>query len=50
MDGLRLAVVHLVRRHQSDADVMVILVIPGEETAAEGPGILDAAEALGDCD
>jgi hypothetical protein len=27
MDGLSLAVVHLIRRHQSDADVMVILVI-----------------------
>jgi hypothetical protein len=26
----------------------MIPVIPGEETAAEGPGILDAAEALGE--
>lgn len=41
-------VMHLVGRHQSDADVMVILVIPSEEAAAEGPGILDAAEALGE--
>jgi hypothetical protein len=26
----------------------VILVVPGEEAAAEGPGILDAAEAPGE--
>ena len=48
MDDLGLTVMHLVGRHQSDADVMVLLVVPGEEAAAEGPGILDAAEALGE--
>ena len=48
MDDVGLAVMHPVGRHQSDAYVMVILVIPGEEAAAEGPGILDAAEALGE--
>ena len=47
MDRPGLAVMHLVRGHQADADVMVLLVIPGEEAAAEGPGILDATEALG---
>ena len=48
MNGVGLAVMHLVGGHQADADVMVILVIPGEEAAAEGPGILDAAEAPGE--
>src|SRR4051795_8597635 len=47
MNELSLAVMHLVRGHQSDANVMVILVVPGEEAAAKGSGILDAAEALG---
>ena len=48
MDDLGLAVMHLVGRHRPDADVMVILVVPGEEAAAEGPGIFDAAEAPGE--
>jgi hypothetical protein len=39
---------HLVWGHQSNADVMVILIVPGEEAAAEGPGILDTAEAPGE--
>jgi len=46
MDGVGLAVMHLVRGHQADADVMVILVVPGAEAAAEGPGVLDAAETF----
>ena len=46
MDGVGLAVMHLVRGHQADAEVMVILVVPGEEAAAEAPGILDAAETF----
>ena len=48
MDGVGLAVMHLVRGHQADTDVMVILVVPGEEAAAEGPGILDTAETSGE--
>jgi hypothetical protein len=48
MDGVGLAVLHLVRGHQADADMMVILVVPSEEAAAEGPGILDAAETFGE--
>jgi hypothetical protein len=48
MDGFGLTVMHLVGRHQSDADVMVILIIPGEEVTTEGPGILDTAEAFGE--
>src|SRR3954470_15323912 len=49
MDGLGLAVMHLVGGHQSNADVMVTLIVPSEEAAAECPGILNAAETLGDC-
>src|ERR1035441_5953089 len=39
-----------ISRHRvaQSADVMVVLIIPGEETAAKGLGILDAAEALGE--
>ena len=37
---------HLVRGHQADAGVMMVLVVPVEEAAAEAPGVLDAAEAL----
>ena len=48
MNDLGVTVMHLVRRHQSDANVMMILVLPGEEAAAESPGILDAAEAFGE--
>ena len=48
MNGVGLAVMHLIRGHQADADVMVILVIPGEEAAAEGPGVLDATKTFGE--
>jgi len=47
VDGIGLAVVYLVRSHQTDAAMVVILVVPIEETAAETSGVLDAAEALG---
>ena len=45
VDGLDLAVMHLVRGHEADPGVMMILVVPVEELAAEGLGILDAAKA-----
>ena len=48
MDGIDLAVVHLVGRHQADAGMVVLLVVPIEEAAAEASGVLDAAEALGE--
>ncbi len=41
-----LSIVDLVGRHQADADVVMLLVVPGEELLAEGPGVLDAAEAF----
>jgi hypothetical protein len=47
VDGLDLAVMHLVRGHEADPGVMMILVVPVEELAAEGPGIGDAAKAAG---
>ena len=46
MNGVGLAVMHLVRGHEADPGVVVVLVIPIEEPAAEAPGVLDAAEAL----
>src|SRR5665213_2071737 len=48
VDGIGLTVVHLVRSHQTDAAMVVILVVPIEEAAAEASGVLDAAEALGE--
>ena len=33
--------------HQGDPRVTVLGVVPGEERAAEGPGVLDGAEAVG---
>ncbi len=47
MDGIGLAVVDLVRGHQTEAEVVVVLIVPGEELPAELLGILAAAEALG---
>ena len=48
MDGIGLTVMHLVWGHEADAGVVVVLVVPGEEAAAEGLCVLDAAEALGE--
>ena len=46
MDGISLTEVHLVGCHQPDAAVVVILVVPIEESAAEGSGVFDATEGL----
>ncbi len=48
VDGLGLAVVDLVWLHEADADVMMVLIAPGEETSADGLCVLDAAEVLGE--
>jgi hypothetical protein len=37
---------HLIGCHQADAGMMMLLIIPIEEVAAECLGILNAAEAL----
>ena len=44
MDCARLTEVDLVGRHQADACVMVVLVIPGEEATAECAGLNDGLE------
>ena len=36
IDGVGLAIMHLIWRHQADADMMMILIIPVEEASAEG--------------
>ncbi len=48
MNGIGLAVMHLVRGHEADPGLVVVLVIPIEEPAAEALGVLDAAETLGE--
>jgi len=47
MDGLGLTEVDLVGCHQANACVMMVLIIPGEETAAERAGIIDGVEPFG---
>ena len=44
--GRRQAIVHVVRRMESEADVVMLGVVPGEEIAAEDTSVLDAAEAI----
>ena len=46
MDVVSLAVVDLVWGHEAEARMVMVLVVPGEEAAAEVLGILNAAEAL----
>ena len=48
VDGVDLAVVHLVRGHEADPGMVMVPIVPVEELAAETPGILDAAEAFGE--
>ena len=47
VDLVGLSVVDLVRRHQADAVMVVIAIVPIEEGAAESLGVLDGAEAPG---
>jgi hypothetical protein len=46
VNGIGLTVVNLVRCHQADPGMVMLLIVPIEEPAAEAFGILDAAEAL----
>ena len=48
VDGVCLSVMELIGCHQADAGVVVVLIVSGEEVAAEGFGVFDAAEALGE--
>jgi hypothetical protein len=45
---LGLTVMDRLRRHQGNAGVPMSLVIPGEESPAELPGVLDRTEAAGE--
>ena len=48
VDGIGLAVVHLVGRHQTDTGMVMVAIVPIDEVAAEASGVLDAAKALGE--
>ena len=48
VDCVGLAVVNLVRRHQSDACVMMIAIVPVDKASAEEFCVFDATEALRD--
>ena len=48
VDIVGLAVVDLVGSHEADPGMVVVLVVPGEEAAAEVLGVLNAAEARGE--
>ena len=47
VNGVDLAVMHLVRGHQTDPAMVMLLVVPVEEGSAEASGVLDTAEAFG---
>ena len=46
MHGVDLTIMHLIRGHQADPGVVMILIVPGKEFPAEAPGVLDTAEAF----
>ena len=48
VDLVGLSVVDLVWRHQADSEMVVFGIVPLEEPAAEGLGVLDGAEAFGE--
>ena len=48
MDCVGLPEVDLMWCHQADACVVMVFIIPGEETAAERAGLADRPEPLGE--
>jgi hypothetical protein len=48
LDCVGLPEVDLVWRHQADSCVMMVLVIPGKEAAAECAGLFDGLEPFGE--
>ena len=48
VDFVGLSIVDLVWRHEADSEMVVFGVVPLEEPAAEGFGVLDGAEAVGE--
>ena len=47
VNGIDLAIVHLIRGHQADPGMVMFLIVPDEECATETSCVLDAAEAFG---
>ena len=47
VDLVSLAVMDLVWCHETDSGMVVVVIIPVEEAAAEGFRVFDAAEAFG---
>ena len=47
MDGIGLPVVNLVRGHEADAGMVVVLIVPGEEVSTVLFGIFDATKSTG---
>ena len=47
VNGVDLTVMNLVRGHEADPGMVMVLVVPVEEFPAEASGILNAAEAFG---
>jgi hypothetical protein len=46
VNGVDLAVMHLIRGHETDPGVVMVLIVPIEEAAAETSGVFDAAETF----
>lgn len=46
MNCVSLSVVHLVRRHQANAEVVMIAIVPLEKVTTKTLGILDTAESF----
>ena len=46
MNCVRLSVVHLVWRHQANAEMVVVAIVPLEKVATKTLGILDTAESF----
>ena len=44
MDGIGLAIMNLIGCHETEAGMMVIAIIPIEESAAERLGVFDTSE------
>jgi len=47
VNGVDLSVVYLIRSHEADPGVVMLLIVPDEECATEASCVLDAAEAFG---
>jgi hypothetical protein len=48
VNSVDLTMVHLIRGHEADPGMVMVVVVPIEEAAAEGFGVFDAAKAFGE--